>query len=100
MSINYETNILFRNHVESILKLGKLRSKTIALLLDSKLGDYTGLQLYSFAYTHKSIDEINALKADQAPPSKSLPSLTKLEIEDKPDQKSHASDDDFSAGYA
>ena len=59
MSINYETNNMFRNHVESILKLGKLRKKTIALLLDSKLGDYTGLQLYSFAYTHKSIDEIN-----------------------------------------
>ena len=59
MSINYETNNMFRNHVESILTLGKLRKKTIALLLDSKLGDYTGLQLYSFAYTHKSIDEIN-----------------------------------------
>ena len=59
MSINYETDPLFRNLIVNILKLGKLRSKTINLLLDSDYKGFKGIQHYGFAFTHKSIDEVN-----------------------------------------
>tara|TARA_Y100000591_G_C21791209_1_gene676656 strand:- start:448 stop:1476 length:1029 start_codon:yes stop_codon:yes gene_type:complete len=59
MSINYETDPLFRNLIISILKLGKLRSKTIDLILDSDYKGFKGIQHYGFAFTHKSIDEEN-----------------------------------------
>lgn len=58
MIINYETNDLFRKLVVSILKRSKLRTKTIDLILSSKIGDYTGLQLYGFAFTHKSVNSL------------------------------------------
>jgi dsRNA-specific ribonuclease len=59
MIITYETNEMFRNLVVSILKRAKLRTKTIDLILESKLGNKTGLELYGIAFTHKSVDPLN-----------------------------------------
>jgi|TARA_Y100001980_G_C14551970_1_gene335766 dsRNA-specific ribonuclease len=59
MSINYETNELFRKLIVNILKLGKLKSKTIELLLDTEYEGLKGIQHYGIGFTHKSIDPIN-----------------------------------------
>lgn len=58
-SINYETDSMFRKLIVDILKLGKLRTKTIDLILDNDYNGIKGIQHYGFAFTHKSIDEIN-----------------------------------------
>lgn len=58
-SINYETDPLFRKLVTHILKLGKLKSKTIETILDSEYNGFKGIQHYGFAFTHKSIDDTN-----------------------------------------
>ena len=55
MSINYETNPLFRKLIVKLLKLGKLKNKTIDLLLDSEFNGLKGLQHYGIGFTHKSI---------------------------------------------
>ena len=58
-TINYETDPLFRKLVVSILKLGKLKTKTIDAILESDFNGFKGIQHYGFAFTHKSIDENN-----------------------------------------
>jgi dsRNA-specific ribonuclease len=58
-SINYETNDMFRKLITNILKLGNLKIKTINLLLDSEYQGFKGIQHYGFAFTHKSVDEVN-----------------------------------------
>lgn len=59
MSINYETNPLFRKLIENILKLGKLKTKTVNLLLDSEYKGLKGINVFGIGFTHSSIHPIN-----------------------------------------
>ena len=58
-SINYETNEMFRNLITKILKLAKLKQKTIDTILNSEYKGLTGLQLFGICFTHKSIHPLN-----------------------------------------
>jgi len=59
MSINYETDLKFRNLVVSILKKCKLKTKTIEQILDTKHNGWSGIQLFGICCTHKSIHPTN-----------------------------------------